>query len=82
VFLAKIHVTLKKSVLDPQGVAVCHAAQSLGFKDIQSVRIGKYMEVKIGAKSAAAAKAEAEALCKKLLANLVIEHYELSVEKA
>jgi phosphoribosylformylglycinamidine synthase len=81
-FLAKIHITLKKSVLDPQGVAVANALGSLKFKGVQSVRIGKYMEVKLDAKTAAAAKAEVDAMCKKLLANLVIEHYEFTVEKA
>jgi len=81
-FLAKIHVSLKKSVLDPQGVAVKDALASLGFKGVGSVRMGRVIEVKLEAKDEAKARAEAEAMCRKLLANLVIEHYEFTLEKA
>ena len=81
-FLAKIHVSLKKSVLDPQGVAVKDALTSLGFKGVGSVRMGRVIEVKLDAKGEPEARAEVEAMCRKLLANLVIEHYEFTLEKA
>jgi phosphoribosylformylglycinamidine synthase len=81
-FLAKIHVSLKKSVLDPQGVAVKGALSSLGFKGVDSVRMGRVIEVKLDAKDADKARAEVDAMCRKLLANLVIEHYEFTLEKA
>jgi phosphoribosylformylglycinamidine synthase len=81
-FLAKIHVSLKKSVLDPQGVAVKDALGSLGFKGVESVRMGRVIEVRLAAKAEADARAEVEAMCRKLLANLVIEHYEFTLEKA
>jgi phosphoribosylformylglycinamidine synthase len=82
-FLAKIHVTLKPSVLDPQGVAVSDALKNLGYSGVQSLRLGKYMELKLddhGKGKAHAAKL-VEAMCKKLLSNIVIERYEFTLEK-
>jgi phosphoribosylformylglycinamidine synthase PurS subunit len=81
-FLAKVHVTLKKSVLDPQGVAVKNALGSLGFKGIDSVRLGKLIEIRLEAKDAKAAKAQVEAMSKKLLANVVIESFDVEIERA
>ncbi len=81
-FLAKIHVSLKKAVLDPQGVAVKDALASLGFKGVGSVRMGRVIEVQLEARDEAAARAQVEAMCRKLLANLVIEQYEFTLARA
>ena len=81
-FIAKIHVTLKPSVLDPQGVAVSGALKNMGYKEVESLRLGKYMELRLDGKDKAAVSKRVDAMCKKLLANVVIERYEFSVEKA
>lgn len=78
---AKIFVTLKKGVLDPQGKTIQKALGSLGFKNVDDVRAGKYFEVNI--KNGAKKKAEAEVkrMCERLLANTVIEDYTFKIEK-
>ena len=76
---AKIHVTLKSGVLDPQGKAVGHALTSLGFAGIGDVRQGKYIEIELSETDAGAAKASVEEMCKKLLANTVIENYAVEI---
>jgi phosphoribosylformylglycinamidine synthase len=76
---AKVHVTLKNGVLDPQGKAIAHALGSLGFKDVGEVRQGKYIEIELKATDANKAKAEVEAMCQKLLANTVIENYTIEI---
>ncbi len=77
---AKIHVTLKKGVLDPQGKAIGTVLETMGFCGISDVRQGKYIEVKMNESSHAAAKNKADEMCKKLLANTVIENYEIKIE--
>lgn len=72
---AKIHVTLKQGILDPQGKAIEHALDSLGFKNAGNVRVGKYMELDLDQTDRAKAEAEIKAMCDKLLANTVIEEY-------
>ena len=72
---AKIHVTLKQGILDPQGKAIEHALDSLGFKNAGNVRVGKYMEVDVDEKDKVKAEAEVKAMCEKLLANTIIEEY-------
>ncbi len=72
---AKIHVTLKQGILDPQGKAIEHALDSLGFKNTRNVRVGKYMEVDVDEKDKAKAEAEVKQMCEKLLANTIIEEY-------
>lgn len=72
---AKIHVTLKQGILDPQGKAIEHALDSLGFKNAANVRVGKYMEVDVDQPDRAKAEAEVKAMCEKLLANTIIEEY-------
>jgi phosphoribosylformylglycinamidine synthase len=72
---AKIHVTLKQGILDPQGKAIEHALHSLGFKNTGNVRVGKYMEVDVDEKDKAKAEAEVKQMCEKLLANTIIEEY-------
>ena len=76
---AKIHVTLKSGVLDPQGKAVGHALASLGFSGVGDVRQGKYIEIELSETDAARAKANVEEMCKKLLANTVIENYAVEI---
>ena len=76
---ATVHVTLKKGVLDPQGKAVHHALRSLGFDGVDGVRQGKYIEIALDETDAEKALAEVEAMCKKLLANTVIEDYRIDI---
>ena len=77
---AKVHITLKNGVLDPQGKAVEHALQGLGFPDVGDVRQGKYIELTLTEKDKTKAKAKVEEMCKALLANTVIENYSVEVE--
>lgn len=72
---AKIHVTLKSGILDPQGKAIEHALQTLGFRNAHNVRMGKYLELDLDEHDKAKAEAEVKAMCEKLLANTVIEEY-------
>jgi phosphoribosylformylglycinamidine synthase len=78
---ALIHVRLKSEVLDPQGKAIQKASVTLGYEGIESVRQGKLFEVELDARDAAAARELLAEFCQKLLANPVIEDYEIvSVE--
>jgi phosphoribosylformylglycinamidine synthase len=77
---AKVHVTLKTGVLDPQGKAIAHALGSLGFSGVESVRQGKFLELEIAETDAAKARAQIDDMCKKLLANTVIEDYRIDLE--
>ena len=72
---ARIRITLKNGVLDPQGKAIGHALTALGIPGVEDVRQGKYIEVKLGSTSEAAARETVERMCKDLLANTVIENY-------
>ena len=74
-YQAKIHVTLKKSVLDPQGKTVLHALESLGYKDAKDLRCGKYFELSLNAASSAQAKEKIKEICDRVLINPVIEDY-------
>jgi len=76
---AKIHITLKSGVLDPQGKAVGHALGGLGFTGVGEVRQGKFIEIELSETDAGAAKATVEEMCKKLLANTVIENYAVEI---
>lgn len=80
-YKAKIDVTLKKSVLDPQGQTVLHALHSLGYKEAEALRIGKYFELEIEAKSKDAAEKSLHEMCDKLLVNAVIEEYSYKLEE-
>ncbi len=77
---AKIHVTLKNGVLDPQGKAVGHALGSLGFEGVDDVRQGKYIEVDLTETDADKALESVDAMCRQLLANTVIENYDIEIE--
>ncbi|MCC6920880.1 MAG: phosphoribosylformylglycinamidine synthase subunit PurS [Alphaproteobacteria bacterium] len=76
---ARVHITLKKGVLDPQGKAIAGALHGLGFDEISGARQGKFIELDLKDTDAAAAKARVEAMCQKLLANTVIENYTVEI---
>ncbi len=76
---ARIHITLKQGVLDPQGKAIQHALGSLGFTGVDGVRQGKYIEIELAESDPAKAEAEVEAMCRRLLANTVIENYAIEL---
>ena len=76
---AKIHVTLKPGVLDPQGKAVQHALGSLGFSGVNEVRQGKFIEIDLSETNTSLARDHLESMCKQLLANTVIEDYTIEI---
>ena len=76
---AKVHVTLKNGVLDPQGKAIAHALGNLGFTGIGDVRQGKFIEIDIAENDRAKAQAAVKQMCEKLLANTVIENYAIEL---
>ena len=76
---ARVHVSLKTGVLDPQGKAIGNALASLGFTGIGEVRQGKLIEIELAEDDRAAARAKVEAMCKDLLANPVIENYAIEL---
>ena len=73
----KIIVTLKNGVLDPQGKAILQTLNGMNFEDAKDVRQGKYFDIEINTNDEKKAKSLAEEMCKKLLANLVIEDYKI-----
>lgn len=77
----KVYVTLRESVLDPQGKAVNHALHSLGYNEIKDVRIGKFMELSVDPSGRAVEEVVKEA-CEKLLANPVIEDFRYEIEES
>lgn len=77
---ARVFVTLKPSVFDPQGRTIADALQSLGYTSVEDVRQGKYFELDLGATSASEARALAAEVADKLLANPVIESYRVEIE--
>ncbi len=76
---AKVHVTLKQGVLDPQGKAVENALSALGFGGVSGVRQGKYIELELSEKDPEKAQTQVEEMCEKLLANMVIEDYRVEI---
>lgn len=81
-YKAKIHVTLKKSVLDPQGKTVLHALDSMGFHEAKDLRVGKYFELAVEAANQAEAQRKVKEMCDKVLVNTVIEEYTYNLEDA
>ena len=73
----KVVVTLKNGVLDPQGKAIQQTLNGMGFSSVNEVRQGKFFEVDVNEKDEAKAKIKVEDMCKKLLANVVIENFEI-----
>lgn len=80
--IARIHVTLKASVLDPQGTAVTKSLHALGYDEVTDVRIGKFLEVKVNTTDRKVAEERVTEMCEKLLANTVIEKYEFELLEA
>jgi phosphoribosylformylglycinamidine synthase PurS subunit len=78
---ARIKITLKNGVLDPQGKAIEGALASLGFANVGEVRQGKYIEVDLGETDETRAKAAVERMCRELLANTVIENYSYEISR-
>ena len=76
---ARIHITLKSGVLDPQGRAIANALHALGFDSVDDVRQGKYIEVDLKESDKAKAKVAVDQMCGKLLANTVIENYRIEL---
>ena len=77
--IARVVVTPKPVVNDPQGITVKQGLRLLGFDEVSDVRVGKYIEVKMDAPSEQAARARVEAMCKQLLANHVIEDFSFEI---
>lgn len=78
-YKAVVTINLKKSILDPQGSAVLKSLKSLGYQDVEEVRVGKHLELQLNADSREKALEEAKEMCAKLLANPVIEDYQVEV---
>ena len=76
---ARVHVTLKPGVLDPQGEAVRHALGTLGFEGVGEVRVGKVIEVELAGSDPEAARGRVGEMCEKLLANTIIENYDVEI---
>lgn len=77
---ARVYVTYKSGVLDPQGKAVRGGLSSLGFGDVADVRQGKYFEIRLEEKDATKARRSVEEMCKKLLANPVMEDFRIEID--
>lgn len=80
-YLSRITVTLRKSILDPQGKAVQHGMHALGFAGVENVRIGKFIEISVDASSKQEAEQVTRDVCQKLLANPVMEDFSFVVEE-
>ena len=80
-FLARVYVTLKPAVNDPQGLTVMSGLHSLGYPEVADVRVGKYLEIAIDGDDEAAAQAAVAGMCDRLLANPVIEDFRFTVER-
>ena len=81
-YLAKVYITLKPTVNDPQGLTIKGALHNLGFTAVEDVRAGKYIEVRIEENDLSKANAQVSEMCHKLLANPVIENYRFELEEA
>ena len=81
-FKATINVTLRKSVLDPQGQTVLHALGTMGFKDAKNLRVGKFFELTVDAENRQKAENRIKEMCDKLLTNPVIEDYTFELKEA
>ena len=79
---ARVHVTLRAGVLDPQGKAIGNALAALGFTGVGEVRQGKFIELELAETDPASARAQVAAMCDKLLANPVIEDYAIEIDAA
>ena len=80
-YLAKVYVTLKPTVNDPQGLTIKGGLHMLGFNSVESVRAGKYMEIKLDGSDRAKAEEQVREMCQKLLANPIIEDFRFELEE-
>ena len=78
---AEIYITLKKTVADPQGLIIKHALESLGYKEVDQARIGKLITLRLSLKDKKIAEKKITEMCKKLLANPIIEEYTFKIEE-
>ena len=78
-YLLEIHVTPRPGLLDPEGQAIQHALENLGFGGVRSVRVGKALYLRVEAESPEAAREEGTTMCRKLLANPVTENFEVAI---
>jgi phosphoribosylformylglycinamidine synthase len=78
---ATVHITLKNGVLDPEGKAVQHALETLGFSGVNGVRQGKYIEIDLSDADPKTAHDRVDAMCRQLLANTVIENYSIDISR-
>jgi phosphoribosylformylglycinamidine synthase len=76
---AKIYVTLKEGILDPQGKAIQQSLEALGYHGLRDIRVGKYLEIKMSDRSIESAQRDLKEMCEKLLANTVIEEYRYEI---
>ena len=81
-YLARVDITLKPAVNDPQGNTILGALHSLGFAEVGTVRAGKYMEIRLNAATKSNAEEQVTEMCKKLLANPVIEDFRFEIDEA
>jgi phosphoribosylformylglycinamidine synthase len=81
-FRVALHIVPRRGILDPQGKAVADALQTLGFKSVQDVHVGRHVVVELKARDASSAEQEARAMCEKLLANPVTEDFEIAEVRA
>lgn len=77
---AEINITLKRTVADPQGLTIKHALESLGYKDLTDIRMGKFVIIKLNCKDKKRAQQQIDQMCKKLLANPIIEDYSFKIK--
>lgn len=80
-YLAKVYVTLKPSVNDPQGLTIKGGLHTLGFGSVESVRAGKYLEIKVRETDKARAEEQVRQMCQKLLTNPIIEDFRFDLEE-
>ncbi len=80
-YLAKVYVTLKPTVNDPQGLTVRGGLHSLGFASVEAVRVGKYLEIRIAEGDKSEAERQVHEMCRQLLANPIIEEYRFELEE-
>lgn len=80
-YLARVYVSLKPTVNDPQGLTIADGLRSLGFNEVEGVRAGKYIEVRLSADTSESARIRIDSMCDRLLANPVIESYRFEVEE-
>jgi len=78
---AEISITLKKTVADPQGLTIKHALESLGYRDLAGVRMGKLVIIRLNSQDKKRAQQEIEQMCRKLLANPIIEDYHFKISE-